>query len=218
MFAIFTTIYTILKMQKSVESIVFNKIKKAKRGTIFFVSSFDIDSSARTINKALERLVNSGELHRITTGMYVRPIEDKVIGAVLPGIESIAEAVAKRDKARIVPTGSYALYKLGLTTQIPLNVVYYTDATARKLKVGKQTINFKRASAKNVSFKGKNSMLAIQALKAIGKDKVRKDEITKIANLLKKEPLSQLKHDLKIAPEWISTLLTSTIGNNIKND
>ena len=183
------------------------KINKARRGTLFFIDDFASIGNKKTVGKALERLVNSGELHRVATGIYVRPEKDRVLGIVLPGIEEIAEAIRKRDKARIVPTGSYALYKLGLTTQVPMNVVYYTDSTARKIKVGKQTITFKRASARNLSAIGEISRLAIQALKTIGKDKVTEEELGKIRELLKQEKPFHLQHDLKIAPEWIRKLL-----------
>ncbi len=196
-------------MIDSFEIQILEKIKKAKRGSLFFVDSFTTLGNAKAIAKALERLVKSGELHRMATGMYVRPAEDKILGIVLPGIEEIAEAIAKRDKARIVPTGSYAMYKIGLTTQVPMNVVYYTDATARKIKVGKQTITFKRASAKNVSAIGDISKLAIQALRTIGKDMASDEEIKKIRELLKNEKPYHLQHDIKLAPEWIRKILRS---------
>ena len=183
------------------------KINKARRGTLFFIDDFASIGNKKTVGKALERLVNSGELHLVATGIYVRPEKDRVLGIVLPGIEEIAEAIRKRDKARIVPTGSYALYKLGLTTQVPMNVVYYTDSTARKIKVGKQTITFKRASARNLSAIGDISKLVIQALKAIGKDKVTEEELDRLRELLKQEKPFHLQHDLKIAPEWIRKLL-----------
>jgi len=183
------------------------KINKARRGTLFFIDDFASIGNKKTVGKALERLVNSGELHRVATGIYVRPEKDRVLGIVLPGIEEIAEAIRKRDKARIVPTGSYALYKLGLTTQVPMNVVYYTDSTARKIKVVKQTITFKRASARNLSAIGDISKLVIQALKAIGKDKVTEEELDRLRELLKQEKPFHLQHDLKIAPEWIRKLL-----------
>ena len=183
------------------------KINKVRRGTLFFIDDFASIGNKKTVGKALERLVNSGELHRVATGIYVRPEKDRVLGIVLPGIEEIAEAIRKRDKARIVPTGSYALYKLGLTTQVPMNVVYYTDSTARKIKVGKQTITFKRASARNLSAIGDISKLVIQALKAIGKDKVTEEELDRLRELLKQEKPFHLQHDLKIAPEWIRKLL-----------
>ncbi len=201
-------------MSESIENKILEKIKKARRGSLFFIDNFATFGTDKAIGKALERLVQSGELQRVATGIYTRAVEDEILGVVLPGIEQIAEAIAKRDKARIVPTGSYALYKLGLTTQVPLNVVYYTDASARKIKVGKQSIVFKRASTKNVSAIGPISKLAIQALRTIGKDKVKAEEIKKIKDLLGKEKPYHLQHDLKLAPEWIRTALGSFPTDN----
>ena len=104
----------------------------------------------------MERLVKSGELDRVAQGIYVRPVIDDFIGNVLPSIEVITVAIAKRDRAKIVPTGSYAMYKLGLTTQVPLNIVFYSDTSARKIKIGKQTITFKKASSKKTFFRWRN--------------------------------------------------------------
>lgn len=199
--------YIATNMTISIEEQILRKIKKAKRGSLYFPKYFSAFGSAGTVGKSLFRLVQAGELYRVATGIYVRPEKDEVLGTVLPGIEEIVEAIRKRDKARIVPTGSYALYKLGLTTQVPMNVVYYTDSTARKIKIGKQTITFKRASARNLSAIGDTSKLVIQAMKTIGKDKVTEDELRRIRELLKQEKPFQLQHDLKIAPEWIRKLL-----------
>jgi len=204
-------------MTESIEIYILEKIKKAKRGSLFFIDSFAFIGNAKAVNKALERLVKSGELQRVATGIYVRPVEDKILGTILPGIDEIAIAIAKRDKARIVPTGSYAMYKLGLTTQVPLNVVYYTDASARKIKIGKQTITFKKASAKNLSTIGEISKLVIQALRTIGQDKVTDNEIKKIKELLQKEKPYHLQHDLKLAPEWIRKLI-GTIKTDASNE
>ncbi len=205
-------------MINSTETKILNKIKKAKRGTLFFVDSFITIANTKTISKALERLVKSKELHRVARGMYVRPVEDKYIGVVLPSIEEIAIAIAKRDKARIVPTGSYAMYRLGLTTQVPMNIVYYTDASGRKIKIGKQTITFKKASAKNLSYIGDISKMAILALRSIGKDKVTEEEVKKIKELLKNEKPFYLQHDLKLAPDWIRKILTEQIKTDLSNE
>lgn len=194
-------------MAQSIEIQVFNSIKKNKRGVIYFVDSFASVGNAKSVNKALERLVLSGELYRVAMGIYVRPVKDTLLGTVLPDIDAIAVSIAKRDKARIIPTGSYALYKLGLTTQVPLNVVYYTDGSARKIKIENQTITFKKASAKNVSAIGDISKLAIQALRTIGKDQVKEEELQKIKEQIKKEKPDVLQHDLNLAPEWIKKLI-----------
>ena len=188
---------------------VLDKVKRNPRGTLFFVDSFAKITNTKSANKALERLVKSGELERVAQGIYVRPVIDDHIGKVLPSIEEIAVAIAKRDRATIVPTGSYAMYKLGLTTQVPLNIVFYSDTSARKIKIGKQIITFKKASSKNLSFIGEISMLAIQALRTIGKDKVTEDEIKQIKKILKNENPKHLQHDLLLAPVWIRKLITA---------
>lgn len=194
-------------MFKSIEIQVLDKIKRNPRGTLFFVDSFVKITNTKSANKALERLVKSGEIERVAQGIYVRPVIDDYIGKVLPSIEKIAVAIAKRDRATIVPTGSYAMYKLGLTTQVPLNIVFYSDTSARKIKIGKQTITFKKASSKNLAFVGEISTLAIQALRTIGKDQVTDEEIKQIKNILKTENPKHLQHDLQLAPVWIRKII-----------
>lgn len=200
-------------MAESLNKQIVSRTKKSRRGSVYFADSFKTVTNAKTANKSLERLAKSGELQRIATGIYVRPVQDKVIGTVLPGIEEIANAIAKRDKAHIVPTGSYALYKLGLTTQVPMNAVYHTDASARKVRIGKQTITFKKVSAKHVAAIGSISKLAIQALRTLGKDNVTDEQLQKIREVLKKEKPYHLEHDLKLAPEWIRKLLATPKSN-----
>ena len=49
--------------------------------------------------------------------------------------------------------------------------------------------------------------MAIQALREIGKNKVTPTELSQINKLLKKEDPKLLKHDIKLAPEWIRKIL-----------
>lgn len=195
-------------MSESIEKQVLYKIKRSSRGTLFFVNVFSEIANSKSANKALERLVKSGEIERVAQGIYVRPVMDTYIGKVLPSIEQIAVAIAKRDRATLVPTGSYAMYKLGLTMQVPLNIVFYSDTSARKIKIGKQTITFKKASSKNLAFIGEISTLAIQALRTIGKDQATAEEIIQIKKILKNENPKHLQHDLQLAPVWIRKLMT----------
>jgi hypothetical protein len=203
-------------MPLSIEIQILNKIKKARRGSLFFVDSFITIGNTKAIGKALERLVKSGELNRVAAGIYVRSEIDPIIGPVTPEIGAIAKAIAKRDRARIIPTGIYALNQLGLSTQIPLNIIYLTDGAARKIKIGKRTITFKKTAPKNLTAIGEISKLAIQALRTIGKDKITEEEIGKIRHLLKKEKLTHLQQDIRSAPEWIRKIMITVIKENIK--
>lgn len=69
-------------MSKSLEIQVLGKIKLSPRGTIFFVESFATICNTKATNKALERLVRSGEIERVAQGIYVRPVIDDYVGKV----------------------------------------------------------------------------------------------------------------------------------------
>jgi myosin-crossreactive antigen len=143
----------------------------------------------------------------------VRPQKDNIIGKIMPDIEDIAKAIARRDRARIVPTGDYALNRLGLSTQVPMNIVYLTDGTARKIRIGNYTIVFKKVAPKSVAAIGKISRLAIQALKTIGKESVTDDEIRHIQTVLQNEKLTHLEYDIRLAPAWIQEIMKPALKN-----
>ena len=198
-------------MSLTLENKIITKIKKAGRGSLFFVNDFIAFGNSKAVNKVLERLVAKNEIKRVARGIYTRPKTSSLIGEVMPTAENIAKAIAKRDKARIVPTGSFALNAIGLSTQVPMNVVYLTDGAARKIRLNNRTITFKKTSPKNLATIGEISTLVIQALKEIGKDKVQEWEEKKIIELLKKEDKIRLQHDLKMAPEWIRIIMRKAI-------
>ena len=163
------------------------------------------------MSKALERLVNQKQISRVARGIFTILEEDKILGEILPTTEQIAESIRKRDKARIIPTGVLAMNALGLSTQIPLNLVYLTDGSARTVQVGNRNIVFKKTVPKNLSTIGKISGLAIQALKEMSKDKVTENDIAIILEHLKNEEPYRLEHDIKLAPEWIRVIMRKAL-------
>ena len=58
--------------------------------------------------------------------------------------------------------------------------------------------------------------MTIQALKAIGIDKVTEGERKKIVELLKKEKITDLEHEIRQAPEWIRKIMKETLTDEIK--
>lgn len=188
-------------------------MKKAGRGSLFFTDDFVAFGNAKAVNKVLERLVEKDEIIRVTRGIYTRPKQDPVLGQLRPTLNEIAKAIAKRDRARIIPTGAYALNALGLSTQMPVNVVYMTNGNPRKIAVGKRSIVFKKTSLRNIATIGEISALVIQALKEIGKDNVTEGQKNKIIGLLKKEKTEHLLNDLRLAPEWIRKIMKQALEN-----
>ncbi len=197
----------------SIDDHILQKIDKKKPGHIFVFNDFKALGHLPAIRVAMHRLVKKGVLQRIIPGLFVKPTTSKLLNKTIsPNLDKVAHAIARRDNAKITPTGIFALYALGLSTQIPLNLVYLTDGKSRKIKVGKGSILFKKASPKKLALKGKISKLAILAMSEIGKDHLKPTEIDKIMSALKEEDIDNLKHDLLLAPQWIAEL----INNNLK--
>ena len=197
-----------------VTNTVIEELKKLQKGSILFVDDFLDFGNPESVKKALYRMEEKGLLIRLAHGIYLYPKTDKTLGVLYPSAEEIAIAIAKRDRARIIPTGVQALNKLGLSTQIPLKVVFLTDGAARSIKIGKRTITFKKTSPKNLLAKGEISGLAIQALKSIGQYKsdnyrIEDDVLTRLLTILKKEKKENILHDAKLAPAWINKILMS---------
>ncbi|HZH88211.1 MAG TPA: DUF6088 family protein [Chitinophagaceae bacterium] len=198
---------------QSIEKKIEKSIKSKSRGALILPGDYTTYGSSEAVRKALDRLEDKKIIVRVAHGIYVRPKMSEFIGQILPTAEEIAEAIAKRDKIRTVPTGSYALNALGLSTQIPMNIVLLTDGSPRTIKIGKRTIKFKKTTPKNLLAKGKISRLAIQALKELGNGKVKEQEEQKIIELLKKEDQKDLVHDIALAPVWIQKIMKKALNN-----
>lgn len=196
---------------ESVEKIIEKSIKRKPRGTLVLPSDFLMYGTSKAVQKSLERLEEKKTIIRVSHGIYIRPKISKLIGQLTPSAEEVAQTIAKRDRIRIIPAGSYALNALGLSTQVPMNIVLLTDGSPREIKVGKRTIKFKKTTPKNLLAKGKISSLIIQALKEIGKGKVTNNEELKIVNLLQKENEKDLVHDIALAPEWIQKIMKKAL-------
>jgi len=198
---------------QSIESKIENEIKKSRRGKIFFQDDFATFGTPGAVRLALSRIEKKGLLVRVAHGIYSYPrinkiewIEDKYI---LPSIDEIAHAIAKRDKIRIVPTASHALNALGLSTQVPANVVYITDGTARRIKVGKgRGILFKHTSnTRNLAYKSELLMLIVLALREIGEEKVTDEQLAIVKENFSHISKKEFETDIKLIPLWIRKIL-----------
>ena len=201
-------------MQTAINQIE-TKIKNYKRGKIFFTDDFADLGTPDAVKKSLQRLVNSDFLVRLAIGFYWYPKKEKELYCVKisgkPTLDEIAKAIAKRDKARIVPTGLHSLNLLNLSTQVPANVVYLTDGTPRKIKIGEgKGIWFKHTfETKRLSFKSEYLMLIVSALREIGENNITSEQLDIIKDHFSHITKQELETDIKLIPVWIrKTLLT----------
>ena len=188
-----------------------NSIENSGRGKIFFADDFVNMGSAENIRQALGRFTKNEKIVRVANGIYCYPeVDEKLgLGVLLPSFDQIANAIAERSHARIIPTGDYALNVLGLSTQVPMNCVYLTDGTPRKVEIsGGRGIIFKKTTPKNLAFKNRLAMLVTSALKSIKQENVTPEQIEHIEQLLRKEDKDSVLADLALMPIWIRKIVT----------
>ena len=103
----------------------------------------------------MQRLTNEGFLERLSRGIYLYPERDEILGFLYPTIETIVKKIADRDGVRIAPTGFTSLNYLGLSKQVPMNIVYLTDGSPREITIKNHMIKLKKTSPANLVLKGR---------------------------------------------------------------
>jgi len=204
-------------VKRSVSKEIEDRILSKKDGEVFVPSDFNDLGGIDAVKTTLSRLAKEGVIRRIAQGIYDKPKKDPEIGALTPTIEIVAKAIARRDNAKIEPSGVMAMYLLGLTTQIPMKAVYLTDGSPREIHIGNRTIKFKSASPKLLSFEGEISKLVILALKELGESNLTNETIIeKLKSILKKEDEKKFENDRRKAPGWIGSFLKTITNENNK--
>lgn len=199
-------------MQENIGKRIVNNIKKCGRESIFFPNSFVSYGDIKSVSKSLERLTNDAVIIRLANGIYLYPKIDKELGlgVLYPSVEEVALQVAKRDKAHIAPTGAYAMNLLGLSTQVPMNVVFLTDGSPKKIKLGNNSvITFKHTVPKNLAFVNKTAQLATFALKEIGQSNVKDEHLKVLKQVFASINEKSIEADYKLMPAWIRKIIKS---------
>ncbi|SJL26877.1 hypothetical protein PGIN_84-3_00416 [Porphyromonas gingivalis] len=188
-----------------------DKIISSERGQLFFPDDFSTLGSSDAVRSALVRLCQNEIILRIAQGIYYYPKSDTKWGSgiIPPSMEEIANSIAKRDKIRIIPVGAYVLNILGLSTQVPANIVFVTDGSPRRISIGKgKGILFKHTSEmRNFAYQSQMMLLIVAALREIGENNVTPEQLEIIKTHLEKVSLEDFQRDIQLAPIWVRKLL-----------
>lgn len=186
-------------------------VEQAKEGTIFIPDDFTTCGTPDAIRSGLSRLCRNGKLCRFAKGIYYIPTYDKWDGTLRePSLDAIALKIAQRDNARVIPTGVYALNKLGLSTQVPTNIIYITDGSARQMRFGEgKSIIFRHSNdLGNFAYQSQLMQLAVLAMREIGEKTITENQKEKIKKMITEHVSEQdFNHDIVLVPTWIKTIL-----------
>jgi hypothetical protein len=191
------------KTTQSIDSRIVTRIHRRGRGSVLVPGDFLDIGSREAVDLALHRLARKGMIRRLTRGVYDFPKEHPVLGLLSPSPDTVARALAGRDRTRLQPAGAYAANALGLSEQVPAKAVFLTDGASRTVKIGQTTIQLRRTTPRNMAAAGRLSGLIIQALRELGKEHVTTARVEQLKHTLPADKRRELLKDLTLAPAWM---------------
>lgn len=182
-------------------------IMSENQGKIFSINDFYDLGTKNTIKSILYRLNEENEIVRLLDGLYTKPKYSKILDEYsYPDASAVAEKIADKFSWTIAPTGDTALNYTGLSTQVPNEYVYISDGAYREYLYRDKKIIFKHTTNRNITSYSKELSILIQAIKALGKDNIREEDIKKLAVFAKGIQEDLIKDTLKL-PFWIQEVL-----------
>ena len=181
-----------------------NTIDRLPKGYVFTYKDFDIDVNKKeAIIKALNRMVNSGKIEKLSKGKYFKP-EKTPFGTLQPNQEQIVKDLISENGKVIGYLTGYSIYnKLGLTTQVSNIIQIGKNHTRPKFKRERYTISF--VKQKNIITKKNIPLLQIlDSIKYIKKipDTTIKASCLRFLEIVRKLNLDDKKELIRLSLKY----------------
>lgn len=186
---------------------IMKRVRGKGRGWVFTPKSF-IDFGTRgSIDMALSRLANAGEIRRIGRGLYDYPRQHDKLGALSPDPANVAQALATQSGDKLAPSGAAAANKLGLSTQVPARASYATTGRSRVRQAGGRSLTLKHSRAPVLDNAPDSVNAVVQALAHLGKDNIDNDKIRHFAARLDDRDMRMLAQARPEMPGWMGDVV-----------
>jgi uncharacterized protein DUF6088 len=190
-------------MKRSIQNKVLASILAGGKGCVSTPSDLLGVGSRAAVDQALSRLVRAGSIRRLGRGLYDLPRVHPTLGPLSPSPDDVAKALARSGCSRLQVSGARAANLLGLSTQVPTKLVYATDGGSRRVRLGRQTIELRKAAPRRLAGAGTPAGTALQALRHLGPDGATDDVVAKLSGTLSAGDKAALKRLLPAAPAWL---------------
>lgn len=198
---------------QAIEDKIVSRIYGRGRGWAFSANDFSAGFRRGTIDWVLYKLVDAGTIRRVCRGVYDYPkYSDLLQQELSPDFDQVAQAFARKFNWRIQPAGDAALNLLGLSTQVPGRLVYLSDGPNRKYEISHYALEFKKSALKDVGFKYRESGLMVQALKALGPERIDDSVIATLRKQLDETVCKRVVKDTVTATGWVYETIKRVCG------
>lgn len=204
-------------MPKSTAEAVRRYVRRLEPGTVFTPAELVHErlGSERAVRETLRRLASDGTIRRIAKGYYDVPRTNPRIGLLSPTPEAIVAAHARKTGGIIERPEVDAANKLGLTTQVVATPIYRTNLFPRELRIAGQRIRLRTAGPRSLARDADPAELVIDALQALGKQRITVKEITKLRAFVQEHGLARkLKRRAQRVPAWMVPLIDDILAGD----
>lgn len=188
-------------LAQSVSARIAQRVKRLPKGQPFSISHFTGFGTKNAVSKALARLVNRGELERVYRGIYMRPKPGLYVARARPNLWELISVIARQKHLSLQIHGANAVSRFGLSTQMPLIPIYYTNGASRSVFIGKAEVRLIHAAPMVMQHAGTEAGMAISALFYLGKEGATPECTAAIKTALRPDDLIKLMTS-KI-PKWM---------------
>lgn len=186
-------------------------VDEAAEGTLFCANALLHLGSRAAVDQALSRLARRGELMRICQGVYVRPVQTRFCLRP-PSIGKVLASLSTLWGETIVPCGALAANSLGLTTQVPVRLVYLTSGPGRKLTFGRLIVEMRHAPRWQLVAPHRSAGDAVRALSWLGPSKVA-EGLHAIRSRLSAEDFRELAELRAAMPSWMAKSVSAMVSD-----
>ncbi|MCJ9722196.1 DUF6088 family protein [Agrobacterium sp. SHOUNA12C] len=201
---------------------IHDRIAAGSPGGVWSRDDFLDIGTPNAVEKALQRLTTRGDIRRPYRGFYDKPgISQLTAKMVFPPRAAFIDAIARRDKLRVLVDGMTAANDLGLTTAVPARSTIYADTYPRTIEIEANSgdpnatkpviyrLDFKRIAAKTAFWAGRPAMRIVQALTWFRDERSNFETIVEgvVRHLAqssqKRSIVEDLRDNIRALPAWM---------------
>ncbi|MCB9913193.1 MAG: type IV toxin-antitoxin system AbiEi family antitoxin domain-containing protein [Planctomycetes bacterium] len=191
----------------TIDAAILRSMRASRSAAAFSPGQFAKLGQPAAVRKALSRLAEKGKIRRLRRGLYDLPRSHPIIGETAPDPMATARALMEGSSADWQLSGAYAANLLGLSDQVPGQVVILTNGPPRRVSLGKLTLVFRRAAPRNLLGAGRPAGLVIQAIRHLRESGMTPARVA----LLRRRLDSRTKADLRALapklPAWMHPII-----------
>lgn len=186
---------------------IMKRVRGKGRGWVFTPKHF-IDFGTRgSVDMALSRLAQAGDVRRIGRGLYDYPCQHDKLGLLSPDPVRVAEALAIQGGVRLAPSAATAANSLGMSTQVPVRSSYTTTGRTRVKRVAGRSLTLKHTRAPVLDNAPDSANAVLQALAHLGRDNVDDGKIRHFAARLDDLAMLRLINARPDMPGWMGDVV-----------